>query len=111
MKQQLNEIHRMQQLAGILKENESVEIDTEYNEVNLSSDEGDYTAEIENDGKVSFSKIFDRVRDMNDDNIWNEYAPEIFKKIKNAGGTWEAGPDYVQITTTVDKLKELFPIK
>jgi hypothetical protein len=122
MKQSINEIKRMQQLAGLINESQLNEesayiekINPEYpTQITLVSDSGEYGGDVEENGEVSFSLIFedDNVGTyMNDEDIFEDYAPEVFKTIKDAGGRWEAGDDYVQVTISLDKLKELFPIK
>ena len=109
----------MQKLAGLitesqfkqLVENDSIDIDTEYNEVILNSDSGEYTSEIKEDGSLTFELIFDDEGDiayMNDKDIWDDFAPEVFKKIANADGDWYVDGDTVGVNTTLDKLKELF---
>jgi hypothetical protein len=114
------EFLKMQKLAGLiteshfkqLVENDSIDIDTEYNEVILNSDSGEYTSEIKEDGSLTFELIFDDEGDiayMNDKDIWDDFAPEIFKKIANADGDWYVDGDTVGVSTTLDKLKELFP--
>jgi hypothetical protein len=114
------EFLKMQKLAGLitesqfkqLVENDSIDIDTEYNEVILNSDSGEYTSEIKEDGSLTFELIFDDEEDiayMNDKDIWDDFAPEVFKKIANAGGDWYVDGDTVGVNTTLDKLKELFP--
>ena len=122
MKKQINEIRRMQQLAGLITESQLNEdqhtlkkIDPEYpTQITLVSDSGEYGGDIEENGEVSFSLVFEDDNMgtyMNDEDIFEDHAPEVFKTIRNAGGEWEAGDDYVQVTTTIDKLKELFPVK
>lgn len=139
----MKEIIRMQQLAGLitegqakkmmavvdkkaalknkrsLKENESsayITIDPKFpNEVELYADSGDYAGEIEKNGKVTFTLIFDEGDSegtyMNSEDIFDDHAPAVFKKIVKAGGDFDAGDDYVEVTTTLDKLKKLFPMK
>ena len=48
---------------------------------------------------------------MNSKDIFDDHAPAVFKKIVKAGGDFDAGDDYVEVTTTLDKLKKLFPMK
>ena len=114
------EFLKMQKIAGLitesqfkqLVENDSIDIDTEYNEVILNSDSGEYTSEIKEDGSLTFELIFDDDEEdityMNDKDIWDDFAPEVFKKIANAGGDWYVDGDTVGVNTTLDKLKELF---
>lgn len=114
------EFLKMQKLAGLitesqfkqLVENDSIDIDTEYNEVIINSDSGEYVSEIKEDGNLTFELIFDDEGDMaymNNKDIWDDFAPEVFKKIANAGGDWYVDGDTVGVNTTLDKLKELFP--
>jgi hypothetical protein len=116
------EFLKMQKLAGLitesqmkamLAENDSIDIDTEYNEVILNSDSGEYTSEIKEDGNLTFELIFDDDEGdmvyMNNKDIWDDFAPEVFKTIANAGGNWYVDGDTVGVNTTLDKLKELFP--
>ena len=121
MKQQINEVKRMQQLAGLIKESQLNEesaylekIDPKYpTQITLVSDSGEYGGDMEENGEVSFSLVFEDNNMgtyMNDEDIFEDHAPEVFKTIRNAGSEWEAGDDYVQVTTTIDKLKELFPV-
>ena len=102
-----------------LKENESsayITIDPEYpTEVELYADSGDYAGDIEKNGKVTFTLTFDEGDSegtyMNSEDIFDDHAPAVFKKIVKAGGDFDAGDDYVEVTTTLDKLKKLFPMK
>ena len=102
-----------------LKENESsayITIDPKFpNEVELYADSGDYASEIEKNGKVTFTLIFDEGDNegtyMNSEDIFDDHAPAVFKKIVKAGGDFDAGDDYVEVTTTLDNLKKLFPMK
>ena len=102
-----------------LKENESsayITIDPEYpTEVELYADSGDYAGEIEKNGKVTFTLTFDEGDSegtyMNSEDIFDDYAPKVFKMIVKAGGDFDAGDDYVEVTTTLDNLKKLFPMK
>lgn len=81
------EFLKMQKLAGLipenqfkqLNENDSIDVSTEYNEVILNSDSGEYVSEIKEDGSLTFELIFDDEGDL------------------------------VGVNTTLDKLKELFP--
>jgi hypothetical protein len=138
----MKEIIRMNQLAGLItegqakkmmavldkkttkskrsvKENESsayITIDPKFpNEVELYADSGDYAGEIEKNGKVTFTLIFDEGDSegtyMNSEDIFDDHAPSVFKKIVKAGGDFDAGDDYVEVTTTLDNLKKLFPMK
>ena len=115
------EFLKMQKLAGLitenqfkqLNENNSIDINTEYNEVILNSDSGEYVSEIKEDGSLTFELIFDDnegdIAYMENKDIWDDFAPEVFKKIAKAGGNWYVDGDTVGVNTTLDKLKELFP--
>jgi hypothetical protein len=106
-------------IKNSLKENESsayITIDPEFpNEVELYADSGDYAGDIEKNGKVTFTLTFDEGDSegtyMNSKDIFDDHAPAVFKKIVKAGGDFDAGDDYVEVTTTLDKLKKLFPMK
>ena len=104
----INEIKRMQQLAGILKENklpQDIKIDKYKDEINISADSGDYTGYIK-DGKVSFSIVYDDIEEFNDNN-WRDILGSdhaFVKIIDNIGGDVEAIDDYVQITVNVSEL-------
>ena len=113
------ELLPMKSSKNSLKENESsayITIDPEYpTEVELYADSGDYAGDIEKNGKVTFTLTFDEGDSegtyMNSKDIFDDHAPAVFKKIVKAGGDFDAGDDYVEVTTTLDKLKKLFPMK
>ena len=112
----------MQVLAGIIKENKdpqpskiqgiNIDIDDDY--IELSSDSGDYAGFIEDNGKVTFSVIYDEdtleeegyPEGFNDDN-WKNILGEnhAFVKIINSiGGDIKTEDDMVSITVNASEL-------
>ena len=126
MKKQINQIKRMQRLAGLITENEYneslmneesayINMDSEYpDQITLvSKEDGEYDGTT-TDGVVTFATTLeqpDNIDDMSYEKIFNTYAPDIFKFISDNGGDWNAGSDYVAVEITLDKLKKLFPTK
>ena len=111
------EFYKIQKLAGLITEtqyrqlNENDSINISGDQVKLQSDSGEYVSFIEKDGNLTFELILSDMGDteyMNDQDVWNDHAPEVFKKIADAGGEWYVDGDTVGIKTTLDKLKELF---
>lgn len=112
------EFYKMQKLAGLITEtqyrqlNENDLININGDQVELQSDSGDYVSFIEKDGSLTFELILSDIGDteyMNDQDVWDDHAPKVFKKIADAGGEWYVDGDTVGVKTTLDKLKELFP--
>ena len=96
----------------LLKENFNIDIDDDY--VEITSDSGDYSGFIEDDGTVSFSVVYEDEYDRKgmefDDNNWKDIlGPNhaFVKIIDSIGGEVEALGDYVQITVDANKLKDL----
>ena len=80
----------------------------------LDADSGEYYGDIGSDDSVSYTVIFDE--DMNnfasEDDTFEEYAPDIFKFIRDkANGKTEALGAYVMVTANVDDLKKIFNVQ
>jgi len=121
---QINEIQRMQHLAGINEykinnpgQSFYLVIDSEFpTELELVSDEKDeiYPGYID-DNIVTFSTNIeneDIALPMSREDIFNLYAPDIFKEMRAEGRAegieWDADDDYIDIYIPLAKLKELF---
>mgnify|MGYP001129260288 CR=1 FL=1 len=97
----------------LLKEDDSayIELDPNFSDqVVLKSDSGEYGAFIHDDDSVSFTLTFDDGGEkvyMDEEEIWDDFAPEVFKYIrgKSNDSKWEAGSDYVMITTNIHDLR------
>jgi hypothetical protein len=78
-------------------------------------DDNQYYGQLSDDNKVIFTTHppqEDELYDLGDNEaIWNEYAPEIFKEIRKISNSWGADDEYIDVFIDFDKLKELFPIK
>tara|TARA_R110000868_G_scaffold169648_1_gene404691 strand:+ start:101 stop:442 length:342 start_codon:yes stop_codon:yes gene_type:complete len=112
MRQPLNEeFKRMQELAGIktLDENnlpKDIKVIKNEDEINIQADSGDYVGFIE-DGKVSFSVIYDDLNEEFDEDNWKDILGDnhaFVKIIDSIGGDVEAIDDYVMITVDASKL-------
>jgi hypothetical protein len=47
---------------------------------------------------------------LNSEEIFNAYAPKIFKQLRDEGADWDADSEYIDVAISLDKLKELFPV-
>ena len=91
----------------LLKEDMSLEIDDDY--IELSADSGEYSGDLNDDGTVDFSVVYDDGTEF-DDSTWKsilgpkhafvEIASKIPTKVEAAG-------DYVMITVDLEDLKNL----
>lgn len=112
MKKQIlsEQFKRMQKLAGILNENSlpsDIQVTKDGNNIDIASNSGEYTGEIEKNGKVSFSVIYDnRDEEFNESNWKDILGPNhaFVKIIDSIGGDVEAIDDYVMITVDASKL-------
>ena len=92
---------------GVIKENMSLEVDKDF--IELSADSGDYDGDLNDDGTVDFSVVYDDGTEF-DDSTWKsilgpkhafvEIASKIPTKVEAAG-------DYVMITVDLEDLKKL----
>ena len=48
---------------------------------------------------------------MSGEEIFSEYAPKIFKQLRDEGADWDADDEYIDVAISLDKLKELFPVR
>jgi len=117
---QINEVQRMQHLAGINEikiknpgQSFSLVMNPEFpTELELVSNENDetYTGYIRDRG-VYFSTN-DRTPNsefMSMEEIFSEYAPSVFKEMRDEGAMWSADDEDINIVISLDKLKKLFP--
>jgi len=80
----------------------------------LDADSGEYYSDPSDDGKVSYTLILNNdIGDfMSEDDAFEEYAPEVFKVIRDkANGKIEALDDYVMVTANIDDLKKIFNVQ
>jgi hypothetical protein len=80
----------------------------------IEADSGEYEGNIEDDGSVSFTLILNDYIDdfVSEDDAFEEYAPDVFKFIKDkANGYIEALDDYVMVTAHIDDLKKIFNVQ
>ena len=96
---------------GVIKENMSLEVDDDY--IEISADSGEYSGDLNNDGTVDFSVVYDEFEDGYeefDDYNWKDVLGpqhafvQISKKIPTKV---EAIGDYVMITVDLEDLKKL----
>ena len=96
---------------GVIKENMSLEVDDDY--IEISADSGEYSGDLNNDGTVDFSVVYDEFEDGYeefDDYNWKDVLGpqhafvQISKKIPTKV---EAIGDYVMITVDLEDLKNL----
>ena len=96
---------------GVIKENMSLEVDDDY--IEISADSGEYSGDLNNDGTVDFSVVYDEFEDGYeefDDYNWKDVLGpqhafvQISKKIPTKV---EAIADYVMITVDLEDLKKL----
>ena len=96
---------------GVIKENMSLEVDDDY--IEISADSGEYSGDLNNDGTVDFSVVYDEFEDGYeefDDYNWKDVlGPQhAFVQISNKIPTKvEAVGDYVMITVDLEDLKKL----
>ena len=105
----MKELSRFRQFLaeGIIKENMSLEVDDDY--IEISADSGEYSGDLNGDGTVDFSVVYDDGTEF-DDSTWKsilgpkhafvEIASKIPTKVEAAG-------DYVMITVDLEDLKKL----
>ena len=113
-KQPLNEeFKRMQKLAGLNENNlplaSDIQVTKEGNNIGIKANSGEYTGEIEKNGKVSFSVVYDNMDEdekFTEDNWRDILGPDhaFVKIIDSIGGDVEAIDDYVMITVDASKL-------
>jgi hypothetical protein len=75
---------------------------------------GEYYGNIGSDNNVSYTVMFNEdISDfMDEDDAFEEYAPDIFKFIRDkANGKTEALDDYVMVTANIDDLKKIFNVQ
>jgi len=80
----------------------------------IEADSGEYTGDIDSDNNVSYGLILNNdISDfMDEDDAFEEYAPEVFKVIRDkANGKIEALGDYVMVTANIDDLKKIFNVQ
>ena len=96
---------------GVIKENMSLEVDDDY--IEISADSGEYSGDLNDDGTVDFSVVYDEFEDGYeefDDYNWKDVLGpqhafvQISKKIPTKV---EAIADYVMITVDLEDLKKL----
>jgi len=96
---------------GVIKENMSLEVDDDY--IEISADSGEYSGDLNDDGTVDFSVVYDEFEDGYeefDDYNWKDVLGpqhafvQISKKIPTKV---EAIGDYVMITVDLEDLKKL----
>jgi len=105
-----------EEIKRVLNKNLKLEIDDDY--VELSADSGEYSSFVEDNGKVSFSVVYDDEDDRDgmefDEDNWksilgpNHAFVEIASKIPTEV---EALDDYVMITVDLEDLKKISDIK
>ena len=91
----------------LLKENMSLEVDDDY--IELSADSGEYSGDLNDDGTVDFSVVYDDGTEF-DDSTWKSILGKkhAFVKISEKIPTKvEAAGDYVMITVDLEDLKNL----
>ncbi len=99
----------------LFKENMSLEVDDDY--IEISADSGEYSGDLNNDGTVDFSVVYDEFEDGYeefDDYNWKDILgpKHAFVQISNQIPTKvEAIADYVMITVDLEDLKKISDIK
>ena len=91
----------------LLKEKMSLEVDDDY--IEISADSGEYSGDLNNDGTVDFSVVYDDGTEF-DDSTWKSILGKkhAFVKISEKIPTKvEASGDYVMITVDLEDLKKL----
>ena len=113
----MKELYRFRQFLteGVIKENMSLEVDDDY--IEISADSGEYSGDLNNDGTVDFSVVYDEFEDGYeefDDYNWKDILgpKHAFVQISNQIPTKvEAIADYVMITVDLEDLKKISDIK
>jgi len=105
----MKELHRFRQFLteDIIKENMSLEVDDDY--IEISADSGEYNGDLNDDGTVDFSVVYDDGTEF-DDSTWKSILgpKHAFVKIsKKIPTKVEAVGDYVMITVDLEDLKKL----
>ena len=108
----MKELHRFRQFLteGVIKENMSLEVDDDY--IEISADSGEYSGDLNNDGTVDFSVVYDDGTEF-DDSTWKSILGKkhAFVQISNKIPTKvEAAGDYVMITVDLEDLKGITSI-
>ena len=91
----------------LLKEKMSLEVDEDF--IELSADSGEYDGDLNDDGTVDFSVVYDDGTEF-DESTWKSILGKkhAFVQISNQIPTKvEADRDYVMITVDLEDLKEL----
>jgi hypothetical protein len=102
-----------------LDETEGIEVTQDDDQIEISADSGDYVGYVEDNGKVSFSVVYNNTEDIENEfgeegiteDNWKEVLGSdhaFVQIIGKIGGDVEAASDYVQITVNADKLKNHF---
>jgi hypothetical protein len=97
---------------------EGLEIKQDDDQIEISTDSGDYVGFVEANGKVSFEVYFEDIEAIEDEfgeegitqNNWKEALGSdhaFVQIIDKIGGDVEAAGDYVMITVDADKLKSI----
>ena len=106
----MKELSRFRQFlteGKLLKEKMSLEVDDDF--IELSADSGDYFGDLNDDGTVDFSVVYDDGTEFDESN-WKSILGKkhAFVQISNQIPTKvEADRDYVMITVDLEDLKEL----
>jgi hypothetical protein len=90
----------------LLKENMSLEVDDDF--IELTSNSGEYDGDLNDDGTVDFSVVYDDGTEF-DDSTWKSILGKkhAFVQISNQIPTKvEAAGDYVMITVDLEDLKK-----
>jgi len=90
----------------LLKEDISLEVDDDF--IELSTDSGEYDGDLNDDGTVDFSVVYDDGTEF-DDSTWKSILgpKHAFVQISNQIPTKvEAAGDYVMITVDLEDLKK-----
>jgi hypothetical protein len=91
----------------LFEEKMSLEVDDDF--IELSADSGEYNGDLNDDGTVDFSVVYDDGTEF-DDSTWKSILGKkhAFVKISNQIPTKvEAAGDYVMITVDLEDLKNL----
>ena len=100
-------LERDELYEGVIEENMSLEVDDDY--IELSADSGEYSGDLNDDGTVDFSVVYDDGTEF-DDSTWKSILgpKHAFVKIsKKIPTKVEAAGDYVMITVDLEDLKKL----
>jgi hypothetical protein len=107
-----SELHQIikEEIHKVLNENNlpsDIQVFKDGNYIDIESNSGEYTGEIKENGKVSFSVIYDDLDEEFTDYNWRDIlGPNhaFVKIIDSIGGDVEAIDDYVMITVDASKL-------